>query len=358
MPPDLLPSDEEYASSEDPDFAPEALPLQASGSEASESESEAEPAPSVKKPKSTKRKRNKERPDQEAEDVGFENSGDEAIIEKGLKRKRKKRKNADEEDEGGEGGLVKTRSMRALEKVEKKPLADTSAATIDVDAVFAAMLAGKTTHKPTTPSNSDPTPVSNPQNPTIAIDTEMKDDPARTESPNGTRPSIQRSSFSDGPEAMVMIKRTYKFAGQIHTEQKLVPRNSAEAKLFLASQSQAFKPVDSSPRDPVEEIKPKRPLKKARRSIFEPIVEVGKRCDLHFGTREIGAGGRAKEEKAKKLNTVEKSAMDWAGFVDKEGIKDELDAAGKKKGAFRDRQEFLARVEWKKEGEERRARGL
>lgn len=61
---------------------------------------------------------------------------------------------------------------------------------------------------------------------------------------------------------------------------------------------------------------------------------------------------------AKKLNTVEKSAMDWAGFVDKEGIKDELDAAGKSKGAYRARQEFLARVEQKKEEEARRARGL
>ena len=34
--------------------------------------------------------------------------------------------------------------------------------------------------------------------------------------------------------------------------------------------------------------------------------------------------------KEKKINVVEKSAMDWAGFVDKEGIQDELDAAGKK----------------------------
>lgn len=62
--------------------------------------------------------------------------------------------------------------------------------------------------------------------------------------------------------------------------------------------------------------------------------------------------------KEKKLNTVEKSAMDWAGFVDKEGIKDELDAAGKSKGAYKARQEFLARVEAKKVEDERRARGL
>lgn len=50
--------------------------------------------------------------------------------------------------------------------------------------------------------------------------------------------------------------------------------------------------------------------------------------------------------------------MDWAGFVDKEGIKDDLDAAGKSKGAYKSRQEFLARIERKKEADERRARGL
>lgn len=61
---------------------------------------------------------------------------------------------------------------------------------------------------------------------------------------------------------------------------------------------------------------------------------------------------------AKKLNTVEKSAMDWAGFVDKEGIADELDAAGKSKNAYKARQEFLARVEQKKDDDARRARGL
>ena len=38
---------------------------------------------------------------EEAEDVGFENSGDEEIVERGLKRQRKKgRKGLEDEDEG------------------------------------------------------------------------------------------------------------------------------------------------------------------------------------------------------------------------------------------------------------------
>lgn len=168
---------------------------------------------------------------------------------------------------------------------------------------------------------------------------------------------------------MIMIKRTYTFAGKVHIEQKLVPRNSAEARLFLESQpttdpKKSAEKEQETEADPTTSIftKPKRPLKLARRSIFEPVIEnLPQRKDLNFGVRRTESGVALVEirtGKEKKLNTVEKSAMDWAGFVDKEGIKDELDAAGKSKGAYKARQEFLARVEAKKVEEDRRARGL
>ncbi|PQE09886.1 swr1-complex 5 protein [Rutstroemia sp. NJR-2017a BVV2] len=172
-----------------------------------------------------------------------------------------------------------------------------------------------------------------------------------SKSPELHRSSRERSSFSGAPDSMIMIQRTYNFAGKVYTEQKLVHRDSAEAKLYFAAQK------DTAQKEPEMMVKPKRPVKKARRSIFEPVNEhaLPVREDLQFGAK-TGLGANLKE--AKKLNTVEKSAMDWAGFVDKEGIKDELDAAGKKKGAFKDRVDFLARVERKKDEKERRARGL
>lgn len=121
MPPEIIPDDEDYASEEDSDFAPDAAPAEEKA-ESSDEESEAD-EPAVKaKPKSTKRKRG----DEEAEDLGFENSGDEAIIGEGAKAKRRRLKKAKakgksieelEDDEGGEGGLIKTRSMRAQEYV-------------------------------------------------------------------------------------------------------------------------------------------------------------------------------------------------------------------------------------------------
>jgi len=114
MPPTLEDvEDEDYASSEDEDFVPEAAPAAASASASEDSQSEAEDATVTKKAKPTKRKLVNGQ-DEEAEDVGFENSGDEAIIGKGLKKqRRKKRRGEEEDDEGGEGGFVKTRRMAA-----------------------------------------------------------------------------------------------------------------------------------------------------------------------------------------------------------------------------------------------------
>jgi hypothetical protein len=210
---------------------------------------------------------------------------------------------------------------------------------VDVDALWASMISGQSAgmDRPTDmlyqPSNS------------------LESHRTTTQSPELYRSPREHSSLSETPDSMIMIQRKYNFAGKVYTEQKLVHRDSAEAKLYFASQK------DTTQKEPEMVVKPKRPVKKARRSIFEPVNEhaLPVREDLQFGAR-TGLGANAKE--AKKLNTVEKSAMDWAGFVDKEGIKDELDAAGKKKGAFKDRVDFLARVERKKDEKERRARGL
>jgi hypothetical protein len=243
-------------------------------------------------------------------------------------------------------------SHRKEEK--KKPLADTTAATVDVDALWVSMISGKT--KPPIPEPAI--------EPSTAIDDSGFLSPTSSRNliaQTGRKVSRSPSTLSDGPDSMIMIKRTYNFAGKVHTEQKLVSRNSAEGKLWLASQNGD----GSAPGEPQTEedsspfAKPKRPTKRARKSVFEPITKIPKRTDLHFGPRkESGLALVDIGKDAKKMNTVDKSAMDWARFVDKEGIADELDAAGKSKGAYKARQEFLARVESKKIEDERRARGL
>lgn len=142
------------------------------------------------------------------------------------------------------------------------------------------------------------------------------------------------------PNDTILIKRTYNFAGKLHTEEKLVPRASAEAKLYL---SQNPEPVlDTTPT--------KRTTKKAFRSRFEALGEtMAQRTDLNLSVQ-------ARRDAAKKLNVVEKSRMDWAGYVDKEGIKNELELAGRSKESYNAREEFLARSEARRDGDARKAR--
>ncbi|KAJ6446495.1 SWR1-complex protein 5 [Purpureocillium lavendulum] len=310
------PEDETYASEEDSDFAPEEA--QGPSSEQSDSDEEA--------PKETARKRRAEGGD-DAQDDGYDNSGDEAIISKGRKRQKRARDKGEafDDDEGGEGGLVKTRRQRAEEKEERKYAAAQGPVTVDVDALWQQMLSGNAAQPATTTTD------------------EPGDSTAETNGTAGGKPD----SLPDGETSeTIRIKRTYNFAGRVHTEEKVVARDSAEAKLYLASQGQDA-PIDVSPT--------KRATKKAFRSAFEPIVDAGPgRTDLNLGvTARLKA---AKEAQAKKLNTVEKSRMDWAGFVDKEGIQDELELASKSKGSYGAREEFLARSEARREDDARRAR--
>lgn len=116
MPPDPSVNDEDYASSEDSDFAPEDAAEQDAGAESSDEDDSEAVATTTTTTSAPSKKRKQAGDDDEAADAGFENSGDEAIIEKGKKRQKKSRKGQqDQDDEGGEGGLIKTRSMRAVE---------------------------------------------------------------------------------------------------------------------------------------------------------------------------------------------------------------------------------------------------
>lgn len=363
MPPDPIVDEEDYASSEDSDFAPEEAVDQDAGAESSD-EDDSEPVDAATSAARSKKRQQPGDGDGEAADAGFENSGDEAIIEKGKKRQKKSRKaQQDQDDEGGEGGLIKTRSMRAVEcvflfpgqyefsvcfheytltsphhyrKAERKAQPVAGPVTIDVDALWASMTAA-----PVIPTPQETHPSGSQQD--------------QGSKGNSTGSGTQQNGQGGKDAEMIKIKRTYNFAGKVHTEEKLVPRDSAEARLYLASQGEGGGgnggDDDATNADGSERRMPR----KAFRSVFEPVFATGdgQRTDLNLG---IAMRLQARDEKAKKLNTVEKSRMDWAGFVDKEGIKDELVLAGKAKGSFANQQEFLARTEARREEDARKVR--
>ena len=117
MSPDhLIDDDEQYASSEDSDFAPDGL--DAADRESIDSDSDAEGDRAAAK------KRKRDAAENVAEDVDLDNSGDETVIKKGEKRRKKKKEEggkAENVEDGEEGIVIKTRSMRAAEYVFSFP---------------------------------------------------------------------------------------------------------------------------------------------------------------------------------------------------------------------------------------------
>jgi hypothetical protein len=146
---------------------------------------------------------------------------------------------------------------------------------------------------------------------------------------------------------MVTIKRTTTFAGTTTTEAKLVPRSSAEAQLYLSSLP---KPTSKTP--PLTTTPIRRPLKRPSRfdpPSLTPVPNLHKATAALKSLVEVKSIGELKAEQGRKLNTVEKSRMDWAGYVDQERLGDELERAGKARGGYLERMDFLGRSEMRRE---------
>lgn len=236
----------------------------------------------------------------------------------GEPRKKRKRRGSDssvgsfENDSGGEGGLVKTRAQRAKEGFERPRLggvlASADASTTDVDELWRQM-------------NSKPTKPTSPSPETAAL--EM----AEEKKNEGKEGEIKVTA--EGEET-ITISRTYTFAGTTHTELKTVPRSSQEARTYLSSLS-TTSPTSAAATPPLDPtLPPRRPPPKKRASVFDAAAAARK---------------PAAAASTQKLNTLEKSRLDWAGFVDKEGISEELKKHTRGDKAYLDRQAFLGRVE-------------
>ncbi|KAL8828368.1 MAG: hypothetical protein Q9170_006636 [Blastenia crenularia] len=307
------PQDDDYDSAADSDFGGSLSPSSGDDSSASDGEGA----------KGAKAKSRKKR--------SIEDSGDEGVVKEGTKKRRKKAKGGHGAEEGTEesaiGMRVRDRKLGRAADQEKKPLASSEGATADVDALWARL-------------NSAPTkPASPPRH------TNVTNDKAQAVTDDCQQSVLRSAGVSHGGavprpkelEDTIAIKRTYEFAGETITEEKIVQKSSAEARLYL--QSQATQPAPVSPVGG----KPLRRPKK-RPSMFEPNPD------------GVVKGLAPTSSKGPKLNTIKKSKLDWASHVDKEGLKEELDVAEKAKGGYMGRMEFLGRTEAKREEELKNAR--
>lgn len=268
------------------------------------------------------------------EDVAELDSGDEATIKEREKDLNKQKKRGEEiEDDLNDqaaGWRAKTRSMRDKDKEEKKKssLATVEGSIIDVNKIWEDM----------NRSRSLPPPKIEVIESLEVDDTTSKQSTALLPQPPG--------SDENALEEMIKIKRSYKFAGEVHTEEKVVPKASAEAKLWLSQQ--AFQSQTTLGAGAIL----RRPLRRISR--FDPNHNNLAAFQKNW-TKAGGKAGKAGFD-GLKLNTVEKSKQDWAAHVDQEGLQEELQEAAKAKGGYLGRQDFLNEVEQKREDEARAAR--
>ncbi|KAK5228061.1 swr complex subunit [Exophiala xenobiotica] len=285
-----------------------------------------------------RKRRKTEREHTQQETIAELDSGDEATIREQKKSRNKNKKQADGETEDGDGEskewCARTRAMRTREKEERKQskLASVKGSTIDVDKIWEDM--NRSEELP--PPHSEPDGVSHSQNKEAAAATAVR--------PDETAVNKENTPAKDLDET-ITIKRTYKFAGEVHVEERTVLKSSAEAQLWLAQQQSSTAPIPAADGRVVN-----RPLRKLSR--FDPnFSNLGA-----FKASWAGKNAQTGPFKGPKLNVVEKSKMDWAVHVDAEGFKAELDTHAKAREGYLGRMDFLRGVEERKEAEARAAR--
>ncbi|KIX07264.1 uncharacterized protein Z518_01917 [Rhinocladiella mackenziei CBS 650.93] len=262
-------------------------------------------------------------------------SGDEATINEQKKTHRKQKKPGFEEldDSGNESERwrARTRAMRVREKDERRrsKLASIKGSTVDVDKIWEEM--------------NRPGPLPPPRLEGDTID--QKGPPKGTPGSTLISGDVSKENVpATDAEETITIKRTYKFAGEVHVEEKTVLKSSAEAQLWLSQQQS--KSETSAPGGKVVH----RPLRKISR--FDPNFSNLDAFKASWALKNV----RGASFKGPKLNVVEKSKMDWAVHVDTEGLKEELDTHAKAKEGYLNRMDFLKGVEERKEAEARAAR--
>lgn len=200
------------------------------------------------------------------------------------------------------GGLIKTRTQRALEEQQSKQYRNASdiKSSVNIDDLWKNLQQQSKERLKRNFSSSSPSPSDTPQ-PLTSND-------------------------------KIKIKRKYEFAGEIVTEDRWVDRESAEAREYLNS-------IKNKPNTEVETKDDKDKSKDTRGTDGKKLRIKRKRPPLLEGI----ISGAIKP----KFNTLEKSKLDFAQFVDKEGIDDELRQHNK--NGYLEKQDFLSRVEFFKD---------
>ncbi|CDK24242.1 unnamed protein product [Kuraishia capsulata CBS 1993] len=193
--------------------------------------------------------------------------------------------------ESSEGGLIRTRNQRLNEVKDAKSFNLVAKTTNeDIDSMWEEMKAASA--------------------------------PKTTQERKEEAEKVVKAPQTVSDHEKIKIRTTYEFAGETVTEEKWVEATSEEAKAYLNS----VKLKTEEQKVPQKPLPRRGPVKRKRPGLLDAVIN---------------------NSSTSKLSTLEKSRLDWAGYVDKQGIKDELKTFNK--GGFLQKQDFLARVEANKD---------
>lgn len=234
--------------------------------------------------------------------------------------------------------LIKTRSQRHQEKYGPNTginqirqgliKTDDVSQNIDVDAIFNDLQRKSKSGTPddwkTSIEKEESQNESNNRNPKHDTNTISDDKPQEDNSLNPQK---------------VKIESSYSFAGKVITESKLVDADSAEAKAYFNS----TKGITANKSDNSTVTRSFVPVIRTIPGTSEPTELRIKLKRPSLIDKFLSTYGNKKQ----KLSTLEKSRLDWASFVDKKKLKDDLSMHNK--GGYLDKQEFLGRLQDKRD---------
>ena len=156
-------------------------------------------------------------------------------------------------------------------------------------------------------------------------------------------PSTIPSEAITSKEELVKVTRTFKFAGDIISEEKWIPKSQYEKEQQQESEKNKEDEEKQAKTEAVAVVSAK-PVFKGKLGGVPGRKKPSRLADM---AASVGL-------KPTKLNTLEKSKMDWNSYVSKEGIRDEL--THHNKDGYMEKQGFLDRSREKAESDLKAAR--
>lgn len=217
------------------------------------------------------------------------------------------------------GGLIKTRNQRANEVLE-----ETRRSTVNKSQSETSKSAINSIWEELNNKGSKSVTSTKPDSKVSENESTTNGSPLVT--------SKNEKGLNELKDQKIKIKRTYEFAGETITEEKLVDINSQEAKAHLNSTKIISGDLSEDVNKNNKSLPSNLRRKRKRASLLDAVITNSSKA---------------------KLSTLEKSRLDWASYVDKNKINDELKY--KNKDGYLEKQDFLNRVDSKQDQIARRS---